>query len=49
MKHDYLWGIDLGGTKIECAVLSATNLTQVIARERIDTRPQKAMNTLFHK
>jgi fructokinase len=41
MKQDYLWGIDLGGTKIECAVLSAHDLTQVIARERIDTEASK--------
>ncbi len=41
MKQDYLWGIDLGGTKIECAVLSAQDLTQVIARERIDTEASK--------
>ncbi len=41
MKQDYLWGIDLGGTKIECAVLSASDLTQVIARERIDTEAAK--------
>lgn len=32
-----LWGIDLGGTKIECAVLLATNPTEVLIRERIDT------------
>jgi predicted NBD/HSP70 family sugar kinase len=32
-----LWGIDLGGTKIECAVLRATNPTDVLIRERIDT------------
>jgi fructokinase len=32
-----LWGIDLGGTKIECAVLRATNPTEVLIRERIDT------------
>ena len=41
MKQDYLWGIDLGGTKIECAVLPAQDLTQVIARERIDTEASK--------
>jgi predicted NBD/HSP70 family sugar kinase len=41
MKQDYLWGIDLGGTKIECAVLSAQDLTQVIARERMDTEAFK--------
>ncbi len=32
-----LWGIDLGGTKIECAVLLTTNPTEVLIRERIDT------------
>jgi predicted NBD/HSP70 family sugar kinase len=32
-----LWGIDLGGTKIECAVLNASNPAQVLIRERIDT------------
>ena len=41
MEKSYVWGIDLGGTKIECAVLSAANLTQVIARERIDTEASK--------
>ena len=41
MKQDYLWGIDLGGTKIECAVIQAHDLTQVIARERIDTEASK--------
>lgn len=32
-----LWGIDLGGTKIECAVLDASNPAKVLVRERIDT------------
>ena len=32
-----LWGIDLGGTKIECAVLNASNPVEVLIRERIDT------------
>jgi predicted NBD/HSP70 family sugar kinase len=32
-----LWGIDLGGTKIECAVLNAENPTEVLIRERLDT------------
>jgi predicted NBD/HSP70 family sugar kinase len=41
MEKSYVWGIDLGGTKIECAVLSAADLTQVIARERIDTEASK--------
>ncbi len=32
-----LWGIDLGGTKIECAVLDSDNDLKVIARKRIPT------------
>ena len=30
-----LWGIDLGGTKVECAVLDADNDYKEIARDRI--------------
>lgn len=37
MEHLYNWGIDLGGTKIECAVLDRQDPTKVIHRERIDT------------
>ncbi len=33
-----LWGIDLGGTKIECAVLESASNPIVIARERHDTQ-----------
>jgi fructokinase len=32
-----LWGIDLGGTKIECAVLDSDNNLAVIARQRLPT------------
>jgi len=32
-----LWGIDLGGTKIECAVLNAAKPSEVLIRERLDT------------
>lgn len=32
-----LWGIDLGGTKIECAVLDAENSFNVVIRKRIAT------------
>jgi fructokinase len=35
-----LWGVDLGGTKIECAVLDANNLKTII-RKRIDTESYK--------
>jgi predicted NBD/HSP70 family sugar kinase len=36
-----LWGIDLGGTKIECAVLNASNPAEVLIRERIDTEASR--------
>src|SRR4051794_40304090 len=35
------WGIDLGGTKIECAVLDTANNMEVIARKRIPTEAFK--------
>lgn len=40
-RKDYLWGIDLGGTKIECAVLSGENPEQVITRHRLPTEAEK--------
>ena len=36
-----LWGIDLGGTKIECAVLESPTSTLTCARKRIDTEAEK--------
>ena len=36
-----LWGIDLGGTKIECAVLDNENNLGVILRKRIPTEADK--------
>ena len=30
-----LWGIDLGGTKIECAVMSGMGNPEVVVRDRI--------------
>ena len=47
MEKSYVWGIDLGGTKIECAVLSASDVTQVIARERIDTEAYKGYDHII--
>lgn len=35
-----LWGIDLGGTKVEGVVLNADDYSQVLARERILTEAQ---------
>jgi fructokinase len=36
-----LWGIDLGGTKIECAVLDSTRNLEVVARMRLPTESVK--------
>jgi predicted NBD/HSP70 family sugar kinase len=33
----HLWGIDLGGTKIECAILESREQPNVIARQRVPT------------
>jgi predicted NBD/HSP70 family sugar kinase len=38
---DHIWGVDLGGTKIEAAVLASANPRDVLARERIDTEAHK--------
>jgi fructokinase len=35
--HTILWGIDLGGTKIEAAVIDATRPTDPVDRVRVDT------------
>src|SRR5690242_12954372 len=39
MTNDKLWGIDLGGTKIECAVLSPG--LETIIRKRVATEAEK--------
>jgi len=36
-----LWGIDLGGTKIECVVLASSTQPDVIIRKRLPTESQK--------
>jgi predicted NBD/HSP70 family sugar kinase len=36
-----LWGIDLGGTKIECAVLDSSRNLEVVARMRLPTESVK--------
>lgn len=42
-----LWGIDLGGTKIECAVLDTENNLNLIIRERIDTQAHKGYDHIL--
>ena len=46
---DYLWGIDLGGTKIEGVVLSVDNLSTPIARERISTEAEKGYAHIINR
>jgi predicted NBD/HSP70 family sugar kinase len=41
-----IWGIDLGGTKIECAVLDAATLA-VVRRERISTEAEKGYDHIL--
>ena len=36
-SSQFLWGIDLGGTKAECAVLDKSNNLAVVARKRVPT------------
>ncbi len=47
MENLYHWGVDLGGTKIECAVLNRQDPTHVIIRERIDTEAFKGYDHII--
>jgi predicted NBD/HSP70 family sugar kinase len=47
--ENLLWGIDLGGTKIECAVLDKNDPTIVVIRERIDTESAKGYDHILHQ
>jgi fructokinase len=42
-----LWGIDLGGTKIECTVLDTKNNFDVIIRKRIETEAGKGYHHIL--
>lgn len=44
-----LWGVDLGGTKIECAVLDRRDPTRVIMRKRIDTEASKGYTHILQQ
>src|SRR5688572_13070041 len=46
-KSDYLWGIDMGGTKTECAVLSAADPLEIIARHRVPTEADKGYHHII--
>ena len=43
-----IWGIDLGGTKIECAVLNKQSL-EVILRKRIPTEAEKGYSHILNQ
>ena len=42
-----LWGIDLGGTKIECVVLDSVDQLNVIARKRIPTESNQGYDHII--
>jgi len=44
---DYLWGIDLGGTKIEGVVLDSRDLSKVICRKRVATEASKGYDHIL--
>lgn len=43
----HLWGIDLGGTKIECAVLDSENKLEVIIRKRVPTEADQGYHHIL--
>lgn len=46
---DNLWGIDLGGTKIEGVVLRSNQDTSVLERQRIDTEADQGYEHVLHR
>lgn len=49
MTHDTIWGIDLGGTKVECAVLKSKNDHEILSRKRIPTEAHKGYEHIIHQ
>jgi len=47
MAERYLWGIDLGGTKIEAIVLDAEDNYKILARERTETNGKLGYDTVL--
>ena len=41
------WGVDLGGTKIECAVLKSLDPLQTVIRKRIDTQAEQGYEVVL--
>jgi len=48
MNHN-LWGLDLGGTKVECVVLESKDHPKVIARERLYTEKEKGYRHILNR
>ena len=44
-----IWGIDLGGTKVECAVLKSSENPEVLARERIATEADHGYDHVLNR
>ncbi|PWJ58839.1 putative NBD/HSP70 family sugar kinase [Dyadobacter jejuensis] len=44
-----LWGIDLGGTKIECVVMDPAENNKVLARERLPTESVKGYDHILNQ
>ena len=49
MSSATLWGIDLGGTKIEGAIIDGSNRNQVIERLRLPTEQEKGYYMKINK
>ncbi len=47
-RMELLWGIDLGGTKIECVVSAAENILAPVARVRAPTEAQFGYDRVLH-
>jgi fructokinase len=47
MFHDYLWGIDLGGTKIEGVLLRLSEQPEVLLRKRVPTRADQGYEAVL--
>ncbi len=49
MSAKYLWGIDLGGTKIEGVVIDRQDYQRVIFRDRIDTQAKEGYQHILQR
>ena len=48
MQNNLLWGVDLGGTKIECAVIEAKS-KKVVIRSRTSTQQKKGYDHILNQ